>query len=81
MKIIKLYALGLLLISSFNVLGTTCNIIDSSKNTLRLVSCSPASTIFPVGIEGLNSYPDLHLQVAILLSGVYEKTDELIEYL
>ena len=25
MKIIKLYALGLLLISSFNVLGTTCN--------------------------------------------------------
>jgi hypothetical protein len=37
------------------------------------------TTIFPVGIEGLNSYPDLHLQVAILLSGVYEKTDELIE--
>ena len=30
MKIIKLYALGLLLISSFNVLGTTCNIIDSN---------------------------------------------------
>jgi hypothetical protein len=35
--------------------------------------------ILQIGIEGLNSYPDLHLQVAILLSGVYEKTDELIE--
>ena len=28
MKIIKLYALGLLLISSFNVLGVTCRIVD-----------------------------------------------------
>ena len=28
MKIIKLYALGLLLISSFNVLGSTCKILD-----------------------------------------------------
>ncbi|VVM17378.1 hypothetical protein BSPWISOXPB_2426 [uncultured Gammaproteobacteria bacterium] len=38
MKIIKLYALGLLLISSFNVLGTTCNIIDSQPSNPPILS-------------------------------------------
>ncbi len=46
MKIIKLYALGLLLISSFNVLGVTCNIVDHIFSQDGITSYSVSSSVF-----------------------------------
>ncbi|CAC9588908.1 hypothetical protein [uncultured Gammaproteobacteria bacterium] len=54
MKIIKLYALGLLLISSFNVLGVTCNILSTGpdislqdgEEPSLLLSYSVSSSVF-----------------------------------
>jgi hypothetical protein len=79
MKIMKLHVLSLLLVGSFNVLGTECKIKNKD-----LIYSKPGDSVnklsFPeadnllIERAGLiiNSYPVLHLQFPVLVTFEYE---------